>query len=1034
MKISDVCISRPVLATVLNILVVLVGVVAFSRLTLREYPNIDVPTVTVATTYPGANAEIMETQVTKVIEDQLSGIEGIDYISSISRPESSQITVVFKLNRDADAAASDVRDRVGRARDALPDEVNEPVIAKVEADAQPIIYLAFSSDRHTELEVTDAADRLVQDRLQTLPGVADAPIFGERRYAMRIWLDPARLAAHRVTVQDVENALRGQNVEIPAGRIESKDREFTVLAETDVNTVTGFERLVIRDADGYLIRLKDVARVEIGPQSERTVARFRGKSAVAIGIVKQSTANPLEVSRAVQGALPVIAQSLPPGMKVDVAYDSTVFIDASIQSVYSAIAEAVGLVVLVIFFFLRNLRATLIPIITIPVSLIGAFTLMFIMGFTINTLTLLAFVIAIGLVVDDAIVVLENIYRHIERGLTPVQAAFRGSREIGFAVVSMTITLAAVFVPVAFSEGKTGKLFTEFALTLASAVLISGFIALTLTPMMCSRLLRHEKRHGLAYRLIEGLFRAMNAGYRGSLLFILSIRPVVLLFCALSGFAAWTLFSSLNSELSPLEDRGFFIGFILGPEGATVDYMDQYARQIEGIYDSIPEAERHFMVIGFPVVSQAISFVGLKDWSARDRKTAEVAQSIAGRMFGTKGVLAFPINPQSLGQSGLAQPINVVLQSTGTYEELGQVVQAVMAEARNNPRILNLDSDLKLNKPEIRVNVNRDKLASLGVNVSVLGRTLETMLGGRQVTRFKLNGEQYDVLVQLDDVDRRNPDDMAKLYVQGGDGEMIQLSNLVTLAETIAPRELNHFNKLRAATLTGNLAPGYTQGEALDYLAGVAKQLGGPGIQIDFGGAAREFKSSSASLGLTFLLAIGFVFLVMAAQFESWVDPFVVMFAVPLAMVGALLAITLTGGTLNIFSQIGLISLVGLITKNGILVVEFANQLREKEGMSVRDAVVEAAVLRLRPILMTAFALILGTFPLAFADGAGAESRQAIGWVIVGGMTLGTFFTLYVVPTIYTYLARARHTVPVPSEAELDAEEDRQGLQAAKAH
>ncbi len=1034
MRISDLCISRPVLATVLNILVVLVGVVAFSRLTLREYPNIDVPTVTVTTTYPGANAEIMETQVTKVIEDQLSGIEGIDYISSISRPESSQITVVFKLDRDSDAAASDVRDRVGRARDTLPDEVNEPVIAKVEADAQPIIYLAFSSDRHNELEVTDAADRLVQDRLQTLPGVADAPIFGERRYAMRIWLDPARLAAHQVTVQDVENALRGQNVEIPAGRIESKDREFTVLAETDVNSVEGFEKLVIRDADGYLIRLRDVARVEVGPESERTVARFRGKSAVAIGIVKQSTANPLDVSRAVEGALPAIEASLPPGMKVDVAYDSTVFISASIESVYHAIGEAVALVVLVIFFFLRNLRATLIPIITIPVSLIGAFTLMYIMGFTINTLTLLSFVIAIGLVVDDAIVVLENIYRHIERGLSPVQAAFRGSREIGFAVVSMTVTLAAVFVPVAFSGGKTGKLFTEFALTLASAVLISGFIALTLSPMMCSRLLRHDKRHGLVYRLIEGLFHAMNSGYRGSLRFVLSIRPVVLLFCGLIGFAAWTLFSHLNSELSPLEDRGFFIGFILGPEGATVEYMDQYARQIEGIYDTIPEAERHFMVIGFPVVSQAISFVGLKPWDQRERKTVEVAQSIAGQMFGTKGVLAFPINPQSLGQSGLAQPIDVVLQTTGTYEELGQIVQQVMAEARNNPGIVNLDSDLKLNKPEIRVNVNRDKLASLGIDVSVVGRTLETMLGGRQVTRFKLTGEQYDVVVQLDDVDRRNPDDMAKLYVQAATGEMVQLSNLVTLVETIAPRELNHFDKLRAATLTGNLAPGYTQGEALDYLETIAKQIGGPSIQVAFGGAAREYKSSSASLGLTFLLAIGFVFLVMAAQFESWIDPFVVMFAVPLAMVGALLAITLTGGTLNIFSQIGLISLVGLITKNGILVVEFANQLREKEGMSVRDAVVEAAVLRLRPILMTAFALILGTFPLAFAAGAGAESRQAIGWVIVGGMTVGTFFTLYVVPTIYSYLARGRHAVPVPSEAELDAEEQRRGLKAAKAH
>jgi len=1020
MVLSDISIARPVFATVLNIVVVLVGLVALTQLSVREYPNIDVPTVTVATTYPGASASIIETQVTKAIEDQLSGIEGIDYITSISRAEQSQITVTFKLDRDPDVAASDVRDRVGRARALLPTEVDEPIISKVEADAQPIIYLAFSSDRHTDLEVTDAADRLVQDRLQTLEGVADAQLFGNRRYAMRIWLDPERMAALQVTAEDVENALLQQNVEIPAGRIESVDREFTVLAETDVNTQSGFEELVLRDVGGYLIRLRDVAQVALGPEEERSIARFNGRSAVALGIVKQSTANPLDVSRAVYDIIPSIEESLPDGMRVDIAYDSTVFIDASIKSVYGVIIEAVVLVVLVIFFFLRSLRAVFIPIVTIPVSLIGAFALMSLMGFTINTLTLLSFVVAIGLVVDDAIVMLENIFRHIERGLSPVQAAFKGSREIAFAVVTMTVTLAAVFVPVAFATGKTGALFIEFALTLTSAVLISGFIALTLSPMLCSRLLRHETRHGLVYRLIERLFDGMNRGYRASLHWVLTVRPVVLLFCGMIGFAAWALFENLSAELAPLEDRGFIIGFFLGPEGATTTYMDTYARQIEGIFEGIPEAERYFVVVGFPVVSQGISFVGLSNWEARQRKAYEVGASIGGPLFGVKGVLAFPINPLSLGQSGIAQPIEVVVQTTGSYDELNALVSNILVEAAKNPGIVNLDSDLKLNKPEIRVSVNRDKLAAVDVAVDTVGRTLETMLGGREVTRFKRDGEQYDVIVQVAEIDRANPDDLSRLYVRGRGNEMVQLSNLVTLAETVAPRELNHFNKLRAATITANTVPGYSQGEALAFMSALVQELGGPGVQLDYAGAAREYQQSSASLALAFVLAVGFVFLVMAAQFESWIDPLVVMFAVPLAMVGGLLALNLTGGTLNIYSQIGLISLVGLITKNGILVVEFANQLREKEGLDVKAAVVEAAVLRLRPVLMTAFSLILGTLPLALATGAGAESRQQIGWVIVGGMTVGTLFTLYVVPTIYTLLTRPRRAVVIPSDAELD--------------
>ncbi len=1016
MRVSDICISRPVLATVLNIVLVLVGLVAFSRLTVREYPNIDVPTVTVSTTYPGANAEIIETQVTKIVEDQLSGIEGIDYITSISRAESSQITVVFKLNRDPDAAASDVRDRVGRARDTLPDEVDEPVIAKVEADAQPIIYLAFSSDRHTELEVTDAADRLVQDRLQTLPGVADAQIFGERRYAMRIWLDPERLAALQVTTQEVEAALRAQNVEIPAGRIESIDREFTVLAETDVATISGFEEIVLRDSDGYLVRLRDVARIEVGPEEERSIARFNGQSAVAIGIVKQSTANPLEVSEGVGGLLPSIQATLPEGMEVVVAYDSTIFIAASIDDVYKTIAEAVLLVVLVIFFFLRSVRAVIIPIVTIPVSLIGAFALMLVMGFSINTLTLLAMVMAIGLVVDDAIVVLENIYRHIENGLSPMAAAFKGSREIAFAIISVTITIAAVFVPVGFTEGRTGKLFTEFALTLSAAVIISGFIALTLSPMMCSRLLKPARpsqrrlppdrallrRHGAA-----PIAPACARSWRSASSWCCSAawspsRPSRSTRTSTPSWRRWRTAASSSASSRAGGRHRRLHGPLRPPDGGDLRRDPGGRALLHG--GRLPG--------GLAAESPSSR---LEDWDERERKTAEVAGSIGGMMFGVKGVLAFPINPQSLGQSGIAKPVEVVIQTTGSYEDLAVVIDQVLARiATENPRIVNLDTDLKLNKPEIRISVNRDKLAAVGIEVNTVGRTLETMLGGRNVTRFKRDGEQYDVVVQVADVDRSNPDDLNRIYLRGKNGEIVQLSNLVTLKEGIAPRELNHFNKLRAVTLTANLAPGYSQGEALDYVSSIVREVGGPAMQIDYSGSSREYQESSSSLAIAFVLAVGFVFLVMAAQFESWSDPFIVMLAVPLAMMGGLLALNLTGGTLNIYSQIGLISLVGLITKNGILVVEFANQLREQKGLSIRDAAIESATLRLRPVLMTAFALILGTLPLALATGAGAESRQQIGWVIVGGMSVGTLFTLYVVPTFYTLLSGKRHRVEIP--------------------
>ena len=1013
MKISDLCIRRPVFATVLSLSVMLIGLVSYTRLPVREYPKIDEPVVTVDTTYRGASAEIIESRITKPLEDSLAGIEGVDVITSISRQENSQISVRFKLERNPDSAASDVRDRVSRVRNLLPTDVDEPVIAKVEADANPIIWLAFSSDKHSALEVTDIANRIVKPRMQTLPGAANVRVFGERKFAMRIWLDRERLAAFHLTPQDVEDALRRQNVEVPAGRIESESREYSVVAKTDLTQPDQFADIIVKqagDAKGsYPVRISDLGRAEIDAASERSTVRFKGKPAVALGVIKQATANPLTLSRALRAELPKVTSELPEGMRVEIAYDSSVFIDRSIEAVFSAIAEAIVLVLLIIFFFLRNVRATLIPLVTIPVSLIGAFALMFILGFTINTLTLLALVLAIGLVVDDAIVVLENIYRHIEEGMPRREAAFKGAQEIGFAVVAMTITLAAVYAPVAFMTGRTGKLFVEFALTLAGAVLVSGFVALTLSPMMCSLLLRHEEKHGAAYVRVEQFLEWMTAGYRRVLTAALDRRWIVMLAFVFVAATSVVLLKALKSELAPVEDRGIILGVFLGPEGATLDYTDKYARQLEGIYSDTKDVERYFVVAGNPTVSQGISFVGLSDWKVRKRSAGEVVKELFPKFMGIPGVLAFPVQPPSLGQSPRERPINFVVVTSATYPELLETTNAILAEVAKNPGLTNVDTDLKLNKPELSVNVNREKSSDTGVQIETIGRTLETMLGGRQVTRFKQDGEQYDVIVQLADAERTRPSDIRDIFVRAKDGGMIPLDSLISVTETLSPRELNHFGQRRAVTITANLAPGYTMGEALGFMEQTANRVLRPGYAIDYAGQSREFKTSSSSLAITFVLALAFIYLVLAAQFESFRDPFIIMLTVPLSMTGALGALWLTGGTLNVYSQIGLVTLVGLITKHGILIVEFANQLQEK-GSDIKRAVIEASELRLRPILMTTGAMVLGAIPLALATGAGAESRQQIGWVIVGGLLLGTFFTLFVVPTVYSLLARRKNS------------------------
>jgi multidrug efflux pump len=1006
MRLSEICIRRPVFATVLSLIVVLVGLIGYQRLSVREYPNIDPPVVTVETTYDGASAEIMESQVTKVLEDSLAGIEGIDFMRSISRQEQSQINIRFRLDRDPDSAAADVRDRVSRARDRLPDDVDEPVIRKVEADAQPIIYLAFFSTRHAPLEVSDYADRYVKDLLQALPGVADVQIIGERRYAMRIWLDPEKLAGYGLTPLDVEDALSRQNVEIPAGRVESRTREFTVLAETDLRTPEEFDNLILKDAGGHLVRLRDVGRAELGARGERVITRFNGTTAVALGVVKQATANPLEVSAAINAMLPTITASLPAGMNVRVGHDKAVFIQESIRNVYRTVAEAAVFVVLIIFLFLRSFRATLIPLVTIPVSLIGAFALMYAFGFSINTLTLLAMVLAIGLVVDDAIVMLENIYRHIESGMPRREASLLGAGEIGFAVVAMTLTLAAVYIPIGLMTGTTGRLFTEFAWTLAGAVLVSGFVALTLSPMMCANLLQHDTRHGAAYRLVENALAAITAGYRRLLRRALAGKTVVLAAGLAVALLSVFFYAEIKQELAPYEDQGTVVGVFVAPEGATIDYTDRYARQIEDIAAQQADIDRYFVILGVPHVAQGAAYIKTTLWNKRSRTQRQIAQAMAPSMFGITGVLAFPVNPPPLGQGARDKAVEIVIKTFRPYAELDTMVSAFMEKAAATGIVTDIETDLKLNKPELRVHLDRDKAADVGVPVATLGRTLETLLGGRQVTRFKREGEQYDVVVQIADVDRATPEDMERIYVRGGDGTMIALSNLASVEESVAPRELNHFNQLRSATVTANLAPGASLGDALKAMEAIAREVLPATASLDYTGQSREFKTASADIYLTFALAIAFIYLVLAAQFESFRDPLIILLTVPLSITGGLLGLYLSGGTLNIYSQVGLVTLIGLITKHGILIVEFANQIRQ-QGASLAEAVLEAATLRLRPILMTTGAMVLGAVPLAIASGAGAESRQDIGWVIVGGLTVGTFFTLFVIPVVYTLLARA---------------------------
>ena len=1037
MQLAEISIRRPVFATVLSLLILLVGAVSFNRLNVREYPKIDEPVVTVSVRYAGASAEVIESQVTKPLEDSIAGIDGVDVITSISRADQGQISVRFRLEKDADSAAAEVRDRTSRVRNRLPQAIDEPVIAKVEADAFPVIQIGFSSETLTALQINDLVNRIVKPRIQTVTGVADVRIFGERKYAMRVWLDTDKLAAYRLTTQDVEDAIRRSNLELPAGRIESEQREFSVTSQTDLVRPSQFGEIVIKNVNGFSVKVRDVARVQEAAADERTAVRLNGRSAVAVGVIRQATANPLDLSRGVREIIPKLRLDLPPDMLISVANDNSVFIDRSVKNVYRTIVEAVLLVALVIFVFLRTFRASLIPIVTIPVSLIGTFALMALAGFTINTLTLLALVLAIGLVVDDAIVMLENIYRHIEEGMDPFSAGVKGAREIGFAVITMTATLVAVYAPLAFTPGRTGRLFVEFALALAGAVVVSGFVALTLTPMMCTQLLKHNPKPNWFDRTMERVLTTVSERYGTALRWIVTTRYVVpagqsglsqrirswvmqarwlvvgvMLLC---GVAIALVFPGMKQELSPIEDRGVILANVTAPDGATLEYTNRYAQALEKLGQPYKEFDRIFANVGNPTVAQASVVYRTVDWDDRKRSTIELARELQPKFNALPGVTAFPITPPSLGQGFRERPVNFVIQTSDSYQNLNTVVRQMLDEIAKNPGIVSPDVDLRLNKPELRIEVERDKAADLGVSVEVVAKAIETLLGGRNVTRYKRDAEQYDVIVQTEPSGRNTPEDIDRIYVRGRNDAVIPLSALVKVRESVSPRELNHFGQRRSVTITANLGADYSLGEALRFLDQTATKVLKTGYSTDLNGTSREFRNSQGALAIVFVLALVFIFLVLAAQFESFIDPLVIMLSVPLSMIGALLALKWSGGSLNVYSQIGLITLVGLITKHGILIVEFTNQLRG-QGMEMVEALVKASSQRLRPILMTTGAMVLGAVPLAIATGAGAESRQQIGWVIVGGMSLGTLLTVFVVPTMYTLFARKK--IPGANQAE----------------
>ncbi|MGE0371157.1 MAG: efflux RND transporter permease subunit [Gammaproteobacteria bacterium] len=1013
MILSDVSIRRPVFATVLSLLLIAFGLVSFDRLPLREYPDIDSPVVSIEVSYRGASANVVETRITKLIEDRIAGVEGIRFIESNSEDGRSRVTIEFEVDRDIDAAANDVRDRVAGILDDLPDEADPPEIQKVDSNEDVIMWLNLASERMTVPELTDYASRYLVDRFSVLRGVARVRIGGEQIYAMRIWLDRQALAARNLTVIDVEDALRAENIELPAGSIDSGNRQFTVRVQRKFSSAEDFDRLVLaQGADGYLVRLGDVARVERGTEEDRLFFRGNGVPMVGIGIIKQSTANTLAVAQAAKAEAERINATLPNGMQLKQSYDSSVFVEGAIAEVYKTLFIAITLVIGVIYLFLGSVRAMLVPAVTVPVSLIATFSVLQVLGFSINILTLLALVLAIGLVVDDAIVVIENIHRRMEQyGETRLVAAFRGTRQVGFAVIATTIVLVSVFVPIAFLQGDLGRLFSEFALTMAAAVGFSSFVALSLSPMLASRLLGGTGRTGVT-RAMDWAFAKVRRGYHVALLW--SLRHVWIigaLFVAIFAAAAWML-RELPGEYTPREDRGAFFVMVTAPEGSSYNYIAAYMDEVERrLMPLVQDGEVTRLLVRAPtafgnveIFNRGIAIMVLDDWGQR-RSAWTIMDDVRARLDGLTGVQAFPVMRQGFG-GRTRKPVQFVIGG-GTYEELAQWRDILLEKINaDNPGLQAVDWDYKETKPQLGVTIDYDRAADLGVTISSIGRTLETLLGSRRVTTYLDDGEEYDVILQGERDAQRTPASLENIYIRSErSSALIPLSNLVTIDNFADSLSLNRFNRVRAITIEANLAEGLALGDALAYLEGLVHEHLPPGVIIDYKGQSRDFKISSGSITFIFLLGLVVVFLVLAALFENWIHPFIIILTVPLAMSGALLGLYAFGMTLNIFSQIGLIMLVGLAAKNGILIVEFANQLRDA-GRSFHEALIEASEVRLRPIVMTGLTTAAGAVPLLLSSGAGTETRAVIGTVIFCGVLAATFFTLFIVPVAYHLLAR----------------------------
>lgn len=1015
MRISDTSIGRPVLTSMVAAGLVLFGAISFTRLSVRELPDVDAPVVSVRTFLRGANPRVMETTVTDVLEEELSTIPGVRTISSSSSEQTSNITLEFTLDRSLEVAAQDVRDKVARVRDRLPEQIQEPVVAKQDADAQPFLWMALTADNYNLLQLSDIADRVVKQRLQSVDGVGRAQVFGEHRYSMRIWLSPTAMASRNITVQDVQSAILTRNVEIPAGRIESLQREFSVRSMGELKTPEEFAEIVVASQGTQFVRLGDIARIELGSENRRSYLQFDGRPGVAVGVVRQSKANLIQVSDNVRAEIRSIQEALPPGVELTIGFDSSRFVRDSIREALQTLIVAGLLVVLIIFVFLRDLRATFVPALAIPTAIVATFAVLYAFGFSINQFTLLALILAMGIVVDDAIIVMENAYRHQEElGEDPIEAARRGTSEIAFAVIATTITLVAVFLPLLFLQGTAGRLFNEFGVALAGSVIISSFIALTLTPMVCAKILRVPSSHGKLFMVFERGFTAIQDGYRRLLDVAIHHRLVVIVGAVFVVLGAGFAFRALDREFIPTEDRGFFIVFLQAPVGSSLEYTIAHQQQAERIVQNTPGVEHHFSVIGFfGNVDTGIMFARLDEPEDRPGRSVEdIVGEIREQLFGIPGIRAFAQVPPAIG---FGSPVNFVVRNPD-FDSLVAGMDEFLARARQIPGLLNVDTNLKVDKPELEVSYDRDRAEDLGVVIADVSSTLQILLGGQRVGTFTRDSKLFYVMLQLDDENRATPSDMTNIYVRGREGTQVKLDAVASIKESVGPTQLNHYDRVRSFTLTAGLAPGFTLGAAVDSLNAAAAEILPRGSSTALAGESRELEESGNALYFAFILALIVVYMVLAAQFESLLHPLTVLMSVPLAVTGALVTLLITGSTLNLFSQIGMILLVGLGTKNSILLVEYANQLKGR-GMETLDAILEAGRIRLRPILMTSVATIIAMMPIALGLGAGSASRRPLGYVIVGGMLFSTVLTLFLVPVVYVLLDAARVRLRRPREA-----------------